>query len=187
MGDTTMTIVGNVVDEPRRRETKNGFAVTNFRVASTSRRYDREKEQFVDNGTLFVNVTCWRAMAHNVDKSIRKGQPVIVTGRFFMREYTVDEQLRTAYELEATAVGHDLARGTTTFTRVYQSGPTITVTRDADGLPVDDSDHWHGIAERTAPADPGAPDDFDIDAFGAAAAAGGPVDSDGGRELSPAS
>lgn len=146
MADTIMTIVGNVVDDPRRRETKSGFAVTNFRVASTSRRYDREKEQFVDNGTLYVNVTCWRAMALNVHESIKKGQPVVVTGRYYMREYTVDEQVRTAYELEALAVGHDLARGTASFTRANRSTPTITITRDEQGLPADDSDHWHDLA-----------------------------------------
>ena len=79
MNETTMTIVGNVVEDPRRRQTKNGHAVTNFRVASTSRRYDREQERFVDNGTLFITVTCWRGLASNVDQSIRKGQPVVVT------------------------------------------------------------------------------------------------------------
>lgn len=148
MNETIMTIVGNVVDDPRRRETKNGFAVTNFRVASTSRRYDREQERFVDNGTLYVTVTCWRAMAENVDKSIRKGQPVVVTGRYYQREYTVDEQVRTAYELEATAVGHDLGRGTSQFTRVYQSGPPVLVEKDDEGLPRDESDRWLDLGDR---------------------------------------
>jgi single-strand DNA-binding protein len=137
-----ITIVGNVVDTPRRRQTKNGFEVTNFRVASTSRRFDREQEKFVDNSTLYVNVTCWRQMGVNVDESIRKGQPVLVYGRYYMREYKVEEQLRSAYELEAVAVGHDLARGTSQFTRVYQSGPSVAVTPDEDGVPADDSDHW---------------------------------------------
>jgi single-strand DNA-binding protein len=141
MNETTMTIVGNVVDDPRRRETKNGYAVTNFRVASTSRRFDREQERFVDNGTLYVTVTCWRAMAENVDKSIRKGQPVVVTGRYYQREYTVDEQVRTAYELEATAVGHDLGRGISQFTRVYHSAAPV-VEKDEAGLPKDESDRW---------------------------------------------
>jgi single-strand DNA-binding protein len=143
MNDTMITIVGNVVDTPRRRRTKNGHEVTNFRIASTSRRFDREQEKFVDNSTLYVNVTCWRQFAINVDESIRKGQPVVVYGRYYMREYKVEEQVRTAYELEATAVGHDLARGTSQFTRVYQSaGPTVTVNNDENGVPTDDSDHW---------------------------------------------
>jgi single-strand DNA-binding protein len=155
MNDTMMTIVGNVVDSPRRRETKNGHDVTNFRVASTSRRYDREQERFVDNATLFVNVTCWRQMGLNVDKSIRKGQPVVVTGRYYMREYKVDEQLRTSYELEAVAVGHDLSRGTSEFTRVSRTGSPVVVARDEDGVPVDDSDRWLGIVE------PGSAEDYD--------------------------
>jgi single-strand DNA-binding protein len=155
MNDTMMTIVGNVVDSPRRRETKNGHDVTNFRVASTSRRYDREQERFVDNATLFVNVTCWRQMGLNVDKSIRKGQPVVVTGRYYMREYKVDEQLRTSYELEAVAVGHDLSRGTSEFTRVTRTDSPVVVARDEDGVPVDDSDRWLGIVE------PGSAEDYD--------------------------
>jgi single-strand DNA-binding protein len=147
VNDTMVTIVGNVVDTPRRRQTKNGHEVTNFRVASTSRRYDREQEKFVDNSTLYVNVTCWRQMGVNVDGSIRKGQPVLVYGRYYMREYKVEEQLRTAYELEAVAVGHDLARGTSQFTRVYQSGPAVTITPDEHGLPRDESDHWLDLSE----------------------------------------
>jgi single-strand DNA-binding protein len=152
MNDTMITIVGNVVDTPRRRRTKNGHDVTNFRVASTSRRYDREQEKFVDNSTLYVNVTCWRQMGVNVDSSIRKGQPVIVHGRYYMREYKVEEQLRSSYELEAVAVGHDLSRGTSQFTRVYQSTPTVTVARDADGVPLDDSDHWLELDDEAASA-----------------------------------
>jgi single-strand DNA-binding protein len=153
MNDTMMTIVGNVVDTPRKRQTANGHVVTNFRVASTSRRYDREQERFVDNSTLFVTVTCWRAMGVNVDTSIKKGQPVVVYGRYYMREYKVEEQIRTSYELEAVAVGHDLSRGTSQFTRVYQSTPTATVTRDEDGLPADESDHWVNPADEPAEDD----------------------------------
>jgi single-strand DNA-binding protein len=153
VNDTMITIVGNVVDAPRRRRTKNGHEVTNFRIASTSRRYDREQEKFIDNATLFVNVTCWRQMGVNVDRSLKKGQPVLVYGRYCMREYTVEEQVRTSYELEAIAVGHDLARGTTEFTRVYQTGANVTVVRDEEGVPKDESDHWLDL-ERDAPAPP---------------------------------
>jgi single-strand DNA-binding protein len=142
--DTIMTVAGNVVDEPRMRLTKNGHAVTNFRIASTSRRYDREQDTYVDNSTLFVTVTCWRAMAENVAQSLHKGQPVVVTGRYFSREYMVEEQLRVAYELEATAVGHDLSRGTSEFRKVVRPRGQVEV--DADGVPADRSDEWLGVA-----------------------------------------
>ena len=147
MNDTIMTVVGNVVDAPRMRLTRNGHPVTNFRLASTSRRFDREQECFVDSGTLFVNVTCWRAMAENVAASLTKGQPVVVTGRYYTREYTVNEVVRIAYELEANAVGHDLSRGTAEFTKILRPRITTQVEVDADGLPADQSDHWLDLAD----------------------------------------
>jgi len=153
MNDTILTIIGNVVDEPRLRTTGNGHDVVNFRIASTSRRFDREKGAFVDVSTLFVNVSAWRQFGRNIVKSVRKGQPVVVTGRYTMREYIVDEQPRSSYDLEAIAVGHDLSRGTTEFTRIYARPAVVTVEHDADGLPRDDSDHYLGaVEEPTQPA-----------------------------------
>jgi single-strand DNA-binding protein len=151
MNDTVMTVVGNVVDAPRMRLTKNGHAVTNFRIASTSRRFDREQERYVDNATLFVNVTCWRGMAENAAQSLHKGQPVVVTGRYYSREYVVNEVARVAYELEANAVGHDLSRGTSEFTKVVRPR-TVQVEVDAEGRPADASDHWLGAADQSAAA-----------------------------------
>lgn len=147
MNDTWMTIVGNVVDEPRRRETKNGHTVTNFRVASTSRRYDREQERWVDNDTLYVTVTAWRAQGDNVAESLHKGQPVVVYGRYYTRDYRVNDQVRTSYELEATAVGHDLSRGVAVFTRMNRQAPPVVVDVDDSGIPADASDRWLDLAE----------------------------------------
>ncbi len=146
MNDTYLTIIGNVVAPPRMRVTKSGHSVTNFRVASTSRRYDTEQGRFVDNATLFVNVTCWRSMAENVALSVHKGQPVIVAGRYYSREYEVNETMRVAYELEANAVGHDLSRGTAAFSKVLRPGGALHTPVDGEGIPVDDSDHWLDVA-----------------------------------------
>lgn len=144
MFDTYMTVIGNLVDNPRMRLTKNGHPVTNFRIASTSRRFDTEKNSYVDNSTLFVNVTCWRAQAENAFASLKKGHPVVVTGRYYSREYTIDETTRIAYELEANAVGHDLSRGISDFRKVVRTGVTH-VPVDAEGLPADESDRWLGV------------------------------------------
>jgi single-strand DNA-binding protein len=153
MNDTIMTVIGNVVDEPRMRLTKNGHAVTNFRVASTSRRFDREQERYVDNATLFVNVTCWRGMAENVAQCVKKGQPVVVHGRYYSREYTVNEVVRVAYELEANAVGHDLTRGTAEFRKTIRPALATHVEVDATGIPADNSDKWLDLAEPGAGVD----------------------------------
>ncbi|PZS30303.1 MAG: single-stranded DNA-binding protein [Pseudonocardiales bacterium] len=151
MFDTYMTIVGNVVDAPRMRLTKSGHAVTNFRVASTSRRFDTEHQRYVDNCTLYVNITCWRATAENVAFSVHKGQPVLVTGRFYSREYELNETKRISYELEASAVGHDLTRGTSEFRKVIRPSVTVNVEIDDDGIPADRSDHWLDLAEQGMP------------------------------------
>jgi single-strand DNA-binding protein len=153
MNDTIMTVVGNVVDEPRMRITKNGHAVTNFRLASTSRRFDRDQNVYVDSGTLFVTVTCWRALGENVALSLHKGQPVVVTGRYYSREYVVNEVRKLAYELEASAVGHDLTRGTAEFTRTYRPRAATQVDVDADGVPSDASDRWLDVTPTDAVPD----------------------------------
>ena len=145
MNDTLMTLVGNVVDTPKLRKTKSGHPVANFRVASTPRRFDREKNAWVDGKTLFVTVTCWRAMGENVAQSLRKGQPVVVLGRYGQREYEREETLHTTYELEAVAIGHDLSRGIASFERMVRPALSAPVELDDEGRPADESAHYLDI------------------------------------------
>jgi single-strand DNA-binding protein len=169
MNDTQMTVIGNVCDDPTMRLTKSGHAVTNFRVASTPRRFDRERAEWVDSATLFVNVTCWRALAENVNDSIHRGQPVVVSGRYYCRPYEVNESKRIGYELEATAVGHDLSRGKAEFVKRGRPGGVLDVAADASGLPVDDSRHWLDL-ESAVPNDTDRSSDGDVVPDEAAAA-----------------
>jgi single-strand DNA-binding protein len=140
--DVVMTITGNVVDEPQMKRVKGGSVLTTFRVASNSRRYDRDQQAFVDNTTLFVTISAWRGLAENVADSVHKGQPVVVTGRFTQRNYTVNEQPRSSYSLEASSVGHDLSRGVSSFTKMARSAVPAVVL-DGAGDPADESEHWH--------------------------------------------
>lgn len=127
MNDTTVTVVGNAVDTPARRVLDNGTSVVGFRVASTARRFDRDAGAWGDGDSLYLKVTCWRQLADNVSRSLVKGDPVVVTGRLFTRSYEVDGQRRSSYEVEAQSVGHDLARGTASFTRPPRPQPTYEV------------------------------------------------------------
>ncbi|HZM82313.1 MAG TPA: single-stranded DNA-binding protein [Candidatus Limnocylindrales bacterium] len=119
MFDTPLTVVGNVLVAPTARRTveTNQLAVT-FRVASNSRRFDKSTENWIDGQSLRVRVTCWRRLAEGVVASLHLGDPVIVTGRLYTRDW-LDEQgnHRVVYEMDATAVGHDLARGVSQFKR----------------------------------------------------------------------
>ncbi len=147
MNDTYITIVGNVVDAPRLRQTSAGIPVASFRIASTSRRFDRQAEQWTDHERLFATVTCWRAMAQNVTQSLKKGQPVLATGRFYSREYVKDEVSRMSYELDAVAVGHDLSRGTSDFVKIARPYAITSVEVDDDGMPADLTDERIEVVE----------------------------------------
>ena len=119
MFDTNVTIVGNALTRPEwRRFERTNALVANFKVASTARRFDKQNQRWIDGDNLRVRVNCWRRLAEGVVASVRVGDPIIVTGRMYTRDWTTESgERRSAYELEANAVGHDLARGIAAFKR----------------------------------------------------------------------
>ena len=116
MNDTMITVVGNVVDSPRRVRLEN-TSVTNFRMASTARRYDSAKKDFVDAGTFWVDVESWGELGGNVARSISKGDPVIVRGMLTTRSWESEHGRRSTPQIKAVAVGPNLARGWSDFHR----------------------------------------------------------------------
>lgn len=122
MNDITFPVIGNVVNDVQLRFTRSGEPVASFRVAATSRRFDRANERWVDGDTHYFSVSCWRNLAHNVMETISKGMPVVVVGRLRSREVQRpcgDHSHAVRYfDIEAHSVGPDLARGIATFTRV---------------------------------------------------------------------
>jgi len=117
MYETHVTVVGRVATDIGHNRLNNGTAVANFRVASTERRYDRATGGWVDGDELFVDVKCWRKLADNALASLVKGDPVVVTGRLFTRNYEHEGQRRTAVTVEAQNVAADLARCTVVLKR----------------------------------------------------------------------
>ncbi|MEH1013576.1 single-stranded DNA-binding protein [Micromonospora sp. CPCC 206060] len=129
MFDTYVTVIGNVLTAPEwRRTTQSNTLVANFKVASTARRLDRESGRWVDGNSLRVRVNCWRKLAEGVSSSVMVGDPVVVVGRLYTRDWIDDAGThRTLYELEAVAVGHDLSRGRGRFLRNRPTLATSTV------------------------------------------------------------
>lgn len=112
-GDTTITIVGNLVEDPSLRFTPSGQGVANFRVASTPRYLDKQTNEWKDGDSLFLTINCWRQLAENVAESLQRGMRVIVTGRLKQRSYETREgEKRTVYEVEADEVGPSLRNAT---------------------------------------------------------------------------
>lgn len=136
MYDTPIVVVGNVLTAPEwRRTTKSNTLVANFRVASTSRRYDKDNNRWVDGDTLRVRVNCWRRLAENVGASVAVGDPIVVVGRLYTRDWMDSENNpRVSYEMEAMAVGHDLARGRTRLFRTRPASVTSAEGPDTDGV-----------------------------------------------------
>ncbi len=121
MNEGRVTVSGNVVTELRHVETQDGVHITSFRLASTPRRRDRRTQQWVDGSTSYYTVTCWRYLAQNVAASVRRGDPVVVTGDLRVREWADDERSGTNVEIDAVSVGHDLSRGVSRFQRVSRA------------------------------------------------------------------
>ncbi|WP_229403459.1 single-stranded DNA-binding protein [Micromonospora okii] len=186
MFDTYITIVGNVLTAPEwRRTTQSGTLVANFKVASTARRLDRDSGRWVDGNSLRVRVNCWRKLAEGVASSVMVGDPVVVAGRLYTRDWTDEAgNHRTLYELEAVTVGHDLSRGRGRFLRNRPSMATSTV-EDAEAESRVQGEPTEQVPRAQAPA---APDDRPFDeeferygfdpgrvAFDGLPAEGGPV------------
>jgi single-strand DNA-binding protein len=146
MYGTPITIVGNVVDDVALKATDSGLSRVSFRVASTQRRKDRDSGQWIDGHKLFVNVTFWREFAENVAASVKKGDPVVVFGRIYSKQYVKDENSRVSYEIEPDSIGHDLARGVAKFDK-RKRGFSGSVELDEDGLPMRAEDDSYELVD----------------------------------------
>ena len=112
-GETVITVVGNLVDDPELRFTPAGAAVAKFRIASTPRVFNKTTNQWEDGETLFLTCSVWRQAAENVAESLARGTRVIVQGRLKQRSYEDGQGVkRTVYELDVDEVGPSLARAT---------------------------------------------------------------------------
>jgi single-strand DNA-binding protein len=122
-GDTVITVVGNLTDDPELRFTSSGVAVANFTVASTPRMFDKQTNEWKDGDALFLRCSIWRQAAENVAESLQKGARVVVQGRLKQRSYETREgEKRTVYELDVEEVGPSLRYATAKVTKASRSG-----------------------------------------------------------------
>jgi single-strand DNA-binding protein len=185
MHETYTTVVGNVATRVDLRSLPDGTPLASFRVATNERRRDRTTGSWRDGDSLFVNVTCWRALGENVHASLGVGDPVIVHGRLFTSSWERDGRRQSTMEMEGYAVGPDLARSTAAVRRANRPelpGPGAEEVPPADiGEPDDDGaagSPWHGdaVAEQEA----GAPSSGGLRQSVGDVAAGGPRPAEAG-------
>ncbi|HVU62212.1 MAG TPA: single-stranded DNA-binding protein [Mycobacteriales bacterium] len=122
-GDVTVTVVGNLTNDPELRFTPSGAAVASFTVASTPRILDKATNEWKDGDALFLRCSVWRQAAENVAESLTRGARVMVTGRLKQRSYETKEgEKRTVVELEVDEVGPSLRYATAKVTKASRGG-----------------------------------------------------------------
>jgi single-strand DNA-binding protein len=143
MNQIQVTLRGNVATEPRHVRFDDGNTLTSFRLASTARYFDRDRREWVDRGTTYMSVICRKAMASNAAASVRKGHPLVVTGRLRERFWSSNGRSGQSLEIEADTVGHDLSFGTTEFVRIVRA-ERVEQGKDTQG---DEMTYLHEEAE----------------------------------------
>jgi single-strand DNA-binding protein len=122
-GETVITVVGNMVDDPELRFTPSGAPVANFRIASTPRTFDKNSNEWKDGDALFLSCSIWRQAAENVAETLQKGMRVVVQGRLKSRQYETREgEKRTVFEIEVEEIGPSLKYATAKVTRTTRQG-----------------------------------------------------------------
>ena len=154
-GDTQITVVGNLVDDPELRFTPSGAAVANFRIASTPRTFDRQTNEWKDGEALFLSCSVWRQAAENVAESLQKGMRVVVQGNLRSRQYETREgEKRTVFEIQVDEVGPSLRYATAKVTRTQRQGGSSYGAQQGGGQSSPaDNDPW----ATPAPSSQGAP------------------------------
>jgi len=121
-GETTLTIIGNLTNDPELRFTPSGDAVANFTIASTPRTFDKNSNEWKDGETLFLRCSIWREAAENVAESLTKGARVIASGFLKSRSYDKDGDKRTVIEFEVQEIGPSLKTATAKVNRTQRNG-----------------------------------------------------------------
>ncbi len=152
-GETVITVVGNLVDDPELRFTPSGAAVANFRIASTPRTFDKQTNEWKDGDALFLTCSVWRQAAENVAESLQKGMRVVVQGRLKSRQYETREgEKRTVFEIDVDEVGPSLKYATAKVTRTQRSGGGGGYGAQQGGGGQAANDPWATPAPQGAPA-----------------------------------
>ncbi|MDH3731179.1 MAG: single-stranded DNA-binding protein [Acidimicrobiia bacterium] len=120
MSANSVTLIGNLVDDPELRFTPSGVAMAKLRFA-VNRRYQRNGEWQED--TSFFGGTLWRDAAENAAESLQKGMRVIITGRLEQRTWETQEgDKRSIVEVSIDEVGPSLRWATASVTKTAKTG-----------------------------------------------------------------
>ncbi len=128
----SFSVTGLVATTPRHLVTQDGLPITSFRLAASTKKFDKQTNRWADGETNWFTVTSFRQLAINSATSVSKGDRVVVMGRLRVRDWDNGERAGTSVEIEAETLGHDLVWGSSTFVR------TVNVREDQSEAEVED-------------------------------------------------
>lgn len=119
----SVVLIGNLTADPETRHMPQGDnSVTSFTVASQERRRS-DDGTFEDGDTTFLRCSAWGTQGLNVQRSLHKGDRVVVVGRVRTSSYEKDGQTRYATEVTVEHVGPALQFATATVLRNTRQSP----------------------------------------------------------------
>src|SRR3712207_2028029 len=167
-GETVITVVGNLTDDPELRFTPSGAAVANFTVASTPRSFNKQTNEWEDGEALFLRCSIWRQAAENVAESLQRGMRVVVQGRLRARTWETREgEKRTSFEIDVEEIGPSLKFATAKVNRVSRGGGGGYSSGGQQGATTPTDDPWATPAPQGSAAPAGGQSPAASDPWGA--------------------
>lgn len=155
MADNTVTLVGNITDDPELRFTPSGRPVANFTVA-VNKRWKNNDGQWEDKLDGFFRCNVWADQAENAAESLHKGTRVLVTGRLQQRSWEDnDGNKRSAFEIQVDEVGPSLRWSTAQVQKSQRSGGGS----QGGGSQGGGGQDWSAPAPAPVPSGPGGMDE----------------------------
>ena len=131
VNEATLSVTGYVATEPKAGWTRDGTRTLYMRLGWTPRRMNRTTGDWADQPTSFISVICYRKVAENAAACLRRGDPVVLKGNLRVREFG-DDPKRTAVEVIADSIGHDLSRGVSLFKKSTEQLEKTAVEREQE-------------------------------------------------------
>ena len=126
IGETVITIIGNLTSDPEIRTTSQGAQVASFTIANTPRNFNKQTGQYEDGSTLFMRCSAWNEFGQHCARSLAKGMRVIAHGRLQQRSYQAqDGSNRTVVELQVDELGPSLRYATAQVHRISRQGGPV--------------------------------------------------------------
>jgi single-strand DNA-binding protein len=125
IGDTTLTVIGNLTKDPELKWLPSGVAVVSFTIASSRRVRDNDSGEWKDGDTIFMHCSAWRHIAEHIGDSLTQGMRVVAHGRLKQRDYEVEGDRRTIMELDVEEIGPSLKYATAKVIKAARSGAPV--------------------------------------------------------------